>query len=180
MEDRLKEKDKFGQVFAEAEFLGFFTYQELFDAYQQGGLENWSPSTFIGIVPKETKFVDTLDVVESFSSFYSNWMMTARNHMKQIPYPVISEMIVNKIISVFPEDLRKTLHAKREALKRSEDKDVKLSADNPDTYIKWVNELQIHIQAPNSDADKIFKVSLKQIRALREQNKALKGQKEKS
>ena len=77
-------------------------------------------------------------------------------------------MIVNTIISVFSEDLRKIRSAKRKDLKRSDDKDVKLSADNPDTYIKLVNELQIHIQASNSDVDKILKLTaLEENLALR-------------
>ena len=48
--------------------------------------------------------------------------------MKQIPYPVISDMIVTKMISVFPEGIRKIFNVKREALKRSEDIDERLAA----------------------------------------------------
>ena len=61
-------------------------------------------------------------------------------------------------------------NTKREVLKRSEDKDVKLLADNSSMYITWVNELQVQIHAPNSGADNILKSSLELIRTLTEEN----------
>ena len=141
VEDILKRNNLHGNYIRESEFLELFTYQDLFDAFQQGGLEKWNPSTFIKLMPKDYKFGDTLDVLENFPSFYSSWLMTARTQMRQIPHPLISEMVVTRIISVFPEDLRRILNAKRETLKRSDDKQVQLSADDAQTYLDWVNEL---------------------------------------
>ena len=171
VEDKLKENDKFGQSLTDVGFLEMFSYQDLYDSFQKGGLLNWDPSKFIQIMPKESRFEDTLDVVEKVSTFYSKWMTAARATMKQIPHPVISDMIVTKIISVFPEEIRKFFNVKREVLKRSEDIEERLAADNPETYIAWVHAIQGQVQAPSSDSDNILKVSLEMIRTLREENK---------
>ena len=86
VEDTLKENDKFGQPLTDVEFLQMFSYQDLYDSFQKGGLLNWGPSKFIQIMPKEPRFEDTLDVVEKFSNFFSKWMTAARATMKQIPH----------------------------------------------------------------------------------------------
>ena len=177
VEDTLRENGKFGQPLTNEEFLQMFSFQDLYDSVLKGGLLNWDPSVFIKIMPKEPRFEDTLDVVEKFSSFYSNWMAKARATMRQIPHPMISDMIVTKMISVFPEDIRSMFNVKREVLKRSEDIKERLKADNPEMIIAWVHETQRQVQAPSSDSDTRYKSSLYMIRAFREEIKMLKGQK---
>ena len=171
VEDTLRENGKFGQPLTNEEFLQMFSFQDLYDSVLKGGLLNWDPSVFIKIMPKEPRFEDTLDVVEKFSSFYSNWMAKARATMRQIPHPMISNMIVTKIISVFPEDIRSMFNVKREVLKRSEDIEERLKADNPEMIIAWVHETQRQVQAPSSDSDTRYKSSLYMIRAFREEIK---------
>ena len=68
-------------------------------------------------------------------------------------------------------------NVKREILKRSEDIEERLEADNPEMIIAWVHATQRQVQAPSSDSDTILKSSLHMIRALREENKMLRGQK---
>ena len=79
---------------------------------------------------------------------------------------VISDMTVTKMISVFPEGIRRIFNVKHGALKRSEDVEERLSADNPETYIAWVHAIQVQVQAPNSDSHNILKDSLEMIRTL--------------
>ena len=177
VEDTLRENGKFGQPLTNEEFLQMFSFQDLYDSVLKGGLLNWDPSVFIKIMPKEPRFEDTLDVVEKFSSFYSNWMAKARATMRQIPHPMISDMIVTKMISVFPEDIRSMFNVKREVLKRSEDIEERLKADNPEMIIAWVHETQRQVQAPSSDSDTRYKSSLYMIRAFREEIKMLRSQK---
>ena len=84
IETKLKEKNKFGQLLTDAEFLDLFSYQDLYHVFLKGGLENWSPTTFIEIMPKESRFENMIDAIENFNPFYSKWMTAARAYMKHI------------------------------------------------------------------------------------------------